>query len=110
MTRSVGPDAAGPRDNWSCPRAAGGTWLIRKRRRRRLAGLRDKKPCGYTAHLTRRGWAWEFLRRNPAFRHDLANALEGGCRAETSDIARHHCLARRRDSHWGVLFRGLYPA
>ncbi|WP_353682934.1 DUF6499 domain-containing protein [Mesorhizobium sp.] len=37
---------------------------------------RDKNSYDYTAHLTRRGWAWEFLRRDPAFRHHLAIALE----------------------------------
>lgn len=30
----------------------------------------------YTANLTRRGWAWEFLRRNAAFVGDLMVALE----------------------------------
>ena len=30
----------------------------------------------YTARLTRRGWAWEFLRRNAAFVGDLKVAIE----------------------------------
>ncbi|WP_353811759.1 DUF6499 domain-containing protein [Mesorhizobium sp.] len=34
----------------------------------------DKSSYDHTAHLIRRGWAWEFLRRNPAFRHDLASS------------------------------------
>ncbi|MDX8535795.1 DUF6499 domain-containing protein [Mesorhizobium sp. VK25A] len=35
---------------------------------------RDERSCDYTLHLTRRSWAWEFLRRNSAFQHDLARA------------------------------------
>lgn len=33
-----------------------------------LPDWRDPANYAYTAHLTARGWAWEFLRRNPAFR------------------------------------------
>ncbi|EHK54580.1 transcriptional regulator domain-containing protein [Allomesorhizobium alhagi] len=69
----------------------------------------DKNSYDYTAHLTRRGWAWEFLRRNPAFRHDLAIALERAewleRRTSLDIIASRVTLAR-----WGVLFRGLSQA
>ncbi|WP_352687281.1 DUF6499 domain-containing protein, partial [Mesorhizobium sp. M0601] len=35
----------------------------------------DDGDYGYVERLTSRGWAWEFLRRNPDFQKDLANAL-----------------------------------
>ncbi|WP_352912069.1 DUF6499 domain-containing protein [Mesorhizobium sp. M1252] len=38
---------------------------------------RDESSYDYTAHLTVRGWAWEFLRRNPAFQRDLLTAFQG---------------------------------
>ncbi|GLS33062.1 hypothetical protein SAMN04488498_14011 [Mesorhizobium albiziae] len=69
----------------------------------------EKSSYAYTAHLTRRDWAWEFLRRNPAFRHDLANALERSewleHRTSLDIIASRVDLAR-----WDVLFRGLPQA
>lgn len=37
----------------------------------------DDGDYGYVERLTSRGWAWEFLRRNPDFQKDLANALRG---------------------------------
>ena len=37
---------------------------------------RDEKAYAYTARLTRREWAWEFLRRNGEFQRDLKTALE----------------------------------
>ncbi|WP_352855579.1 DUF6499 domain-containing protein [Mesorhizobium sp. M0902] len=54
----------------------------------------DKNSYGYTAHLTTRGWAWEFLRRNPAFR----KIWPGHCREPNgwkSVFAGYHCVARR---------------
>lgn len=44
-------------------------------------------------HLTKAGWAWEFLRRNPGYRADFADA---GAPAEPVPCAR----ARR----WGLPF------
>ena len=35
---------------------------------KRLPNWRDRAFYDYTVSLTRRGWAWEFLRRNPEFR------------------------------------------
>lgn len=66
----------------------------------------EETSYGYTAHLTRRGWAWEFLRRNPAFRRDLAHALE------LAEWLEHRTsldiMVSRVDlTCWGVLFRGL---
>ena len=67
---------------------------------------RDWNTYGHTLRLTRRGWAWEFLRRNPAFRRDLMRALKH---------ARY--VERRMDVNvitspfdltgWGLLFRKL---
>ncbi|WP_292675167.1 DUF6499 domain-containing protein [Mesorhizobium sp.] len=66
----------------------------------------DKSSYAYTAHLTRRGWAWEFLRRNSAFRHDLAHALE---RAEWLEhLSSLDIIASRVDlARFCVLFRRL---
>ncbi|MER9095453.1 DUF6499 domain-containing protein [Mesorhizobium sp. M0700] len=58
----------------------------------------------YAAQLTLRGWAWEFLRRNPVFQLDVlaarrqANSLPQGTTVEV--IASAGNLSR-----WGVSFR-----
>lgn len=69
----------------------------------------DRSSYDYTAQLTRQGWAWEFLRRNPVFRQALAQALD---RAEwlqhrgSLDI-----MASRVDlARWGLLFRQFAEA
>ncbi|MFB9984581.1 transcriptional regulator domain-containing protein [Mesorhizobium newzealandense] len=69
----------------------------------------DDRAYQHTFRLTRREWAWEFLRRNPAFRNDLAKALEG---AEWLGSPRSlDIIASRADlTRWGVLFRGLLAA
>ncbi|MER8402224.1 DUF6499 domain-containing protein [Mesorhizobium sp. M1348] len=67
--------------------------------------------CSYdcTAHLTSGGWAWEFLRRNPAFQRDLLAALQQGntlSRGALVDV-----IASAGDlSGWGVLFRPVLRA
>ncbi|WP_407941759.1 transcriptional regulator domain-containing protein [Mesorhizobium neociceri] len=68
------------------------------------AEWQDERSYDYTARLTLRGWAWEFLRRNPAFQRDLsavrqqANALSRGAFLDV--------IASAGDlSQWGVLFR-----
>ncbi|WP_225248296.1 transcriptional regulator domain-containing protein [Mesorhizobium sp. J8] len=64
----------------------------------------DEAPYDHTVELTRRGWAWEFLRRNPAFQHDLAHALNHasytGTRPSLAIIESGVDLSR-----WGALFR-----
>lgn len=67
---------------------------------------RDSKAYDYTAKLTRLGWAWEFLRRNPQFCDDLARLLEDVEQIE-SDIADAMFRTKVELSRWGVLFRGL---
>ncbi|WP_352874023.1 DUF6499 domain-containing protein [Mesorhizobium sp. M1409] len=66
-----------------------------RRQHRGLAGSWDKSSYDYTAHLTRQDRAWEFLRRNRAFRHDLARCTGADRMAGRSDFARHHRVARR---------------
>ena len=47
--------------------------------------------------LTRRGWAWEFLRRNPEYRRLYDDTRSLGCRSAAG-------AARIR--RWGLMFRG----
>ncbi|WP_244604562.1 MULTISPECIES: transcriptional regulator domain-containing protein [Mesorhizobium] len=73
------------------------------------ADWRDERSYGYTARLTQRGWAWEFLRRNPAFQRDLLAA-----RQQANALSRESFLdviAWAGDlSRWGVLFRRVFWA
>ena len=60
----------------------------------------------YTIKLTRRGWAWEFLRRNPEFQSDLARALKQARYVEgrpNIDVIESQVDLTR----WGLLFRKL---
>mgnify|MGYP000551383960 CR=1 FL=1 len=61
---------------------------------------------GYTNRLTRRQWAWEFLRRNPTFRRDLADFLQN---AEIAFLGESVQIVRSTAnlSQWCVLFREL---
>ncbi|MGX1101304.1 transcriptional regulator domain-containing protein [Amorphus sp. MBR-141] len=66
----------------------------------------DRKAYAYTTQLTRRGWAWEFLRRNPAFLHQLGRALEHVRYVErrgTLDVVKLSADL----AGWGVMFRGV---
>lgn len=36
---------------------------------------RDPATYAYTQNLTREGWAWEFLRRNPKYRADYSRIV-----------------------------------
>ncbi|TWI20377.1 hypothetical protein IQ26_06984 [Mesorhizobium tianshanense] len=73
------------------------------------AEWQDERSYDYTARLTLRGWAWEFLRRNPAFQRDLLAA-----RQQVNALSRESFLdviASAGDlSRWGVLFRGVLRA
>jgi hypothetical protein len=66
----------------------------------------DNGAYDYTAHLTSRGWAWEFLRRNPDFCRDLLHALRYTARSEVrADIFLIRLPPRSVDlSRWGLLF------
>lgn len=64
---------------------------------------RDVTAYAYTKDLTREGWAWEFLRRNPAFRKDLASRSgEGGRHKGSEEVPTRRDLKR-----WGIIFCGL---
>ena len=60
---------------------------------------RRPETYAYTATLTRTGWAWEFLRRNPTFRQDLLLRYPSllGSTGEVSE--------RRDLKRWGICFR-----
>ena len=69
-----------------------------------LADWQNSKAYTYTVQLTRLGWAWEFLRRNPRFHDDLARLLEDVERIESCFVdARFRTKAELL--RWGVLFR-----
>jgi len=58
----------------------------------------------YTTSLTRRQWAWEFLRRNPEFRLELSTARRGAKISFSKEGLR--IVRSIADlSQWGVLFR-----
>lgn len=50
----------------------------------------DERSYDFTAQLMPRGWAWEFLRRNPAFQRDLLAALQ------TNNLSRGASVAGTR--------------
>ena len=68
---------------------------------------RDPRTYEYTLTLSRRGWAWEFLRRNPAFRQ-AARKLKPG----SVNVGKHGTVLRILTTlatleplkRWGVLF------
>lgn len=65
----------------------------------------DGGAYAYCAHLTSRGWAWEFLRRNPAFQNDLAKTLRSATSSRVQSADVFSLPARDVDlSRWGLLF------
>lgn len=60
---------------------------------------RRPETYAHTEALTRVDWAWEFLRRNPAFRADL----QACGKPATSKEVSQRCELKR----WGVYFRRL---
>ncbi|MER9643350.1 DUF6499 domain-containing protein [Mesorhizobium sp. M0239] len=65
----------------------------------------DDDDYGYVERLTSRGWAWEFLRRNPDFQKDLANALLGAERTNPRSVDIISLPSNTVDlSRWGLLF------
>ena len=72
--------------------------------RSHLPDWRNQSSYAYTGRLTRLGWAWEFLRRNPLFQRELAHALE---RVDYVDRSPNiDVIASPVDlSAWGVMFR-----
>lgn len=68
------------------------------------ADWRDERSYDYTAGLTPREWAWEFLRRNPAFQRDVSAASQ---QANTLSYRPFFDVVASAGelSRWGVLFR-----
>ncbi|MEW5424053.1 DUF6499 domain-containing protein [Amorphus sp. 3PC139-8] len=72
-----------------------------------VAGWRHRAAYGYTASLPRRGWAWEFLRRDGAYRRAWADA-SAAVAVETRSPNLTVMTARaelREMAHWGLFFR-----
>jgi hypothetical protein len=57
---------------------------------------------GYLHRLNRPGFAWEFLRRNPAYQADYEAIVRRGASDAGSGGAASEALVRR----WGLSFRG----
>ncbi|MER9751605.1 DUF6499 domain-containing protein [Mesorhizobium sp. M0140] len=65
----------------------------------------DDRAYGYVEQLTSRGWAWEFLRRNPDFQNHLTNALRGAERTNARSVDIISLPSNTVDlSRWGLLF------
>ncbi|MGX8009724.1 transcriptional regulator domain-containing protein [Mesorhizobium sp. ORM8.1] len=73
------------------------------------ADWRDESSYDYTSALTPREWAWEFLRRNPAFQADVSAASQ---QASTLSLRPFlDVVVSAGDlSRWGVLFRRVLCA
>ena len=60
----------------------------------------------YLKHLDRPGFAWEFLRRNPAYQEDYETIVRGAASDAGSGGTKSEALARR----WGLSFPGRSKA
>lgn len=63
-------------------------------------------PSGFydhTTRLTKRQWAWELLRRNPAFVKDWHTPSKSFAEASGSSVSP---VPRTELLRWGTLFRG----
>ena len=81
--------------------------MVEARNPTNRADWRRRESYRYTAALPRRGWAWEFLRRNPDYRRDAA-ALSTAAAMEACDdglTVLTAGAARRALARWGLLFR-----
>ncbi|RWX68858.1 DUF6499 domain-containing protein [Mesorhizobium sp. M2A.F.Ca.ET.039.01.1.1] len=65
----------------------------------------DDHAYAYSLHLASRGWAWEFLRRNPGFQKDLSAVLRRVDLSQSgiADITRMRASGSDL-SVWGILF------
>jgi len=68
---------------------------------------RRAETYNYTRDLPRRAWAWEFLRRNPAYKHAWLRCRDSfqAQRRGSLLIVRSMPIARRNLVPWGLLFR-----
>lgn len=61
----------------------------------------------YTRHLTRRGWAWEFLRRNKDYVVDwgVAQSETTALRGQGGPVTFRLNAVASRMQRWGLIFR-----
>lgn len=65
----------------------------------------DDHAYAFSTHLPSRGWAWEFLRRNPVFQKDLAAVLRrANCSELLSQGVRRLPASAVDLSPWSLLF------
>jgi len=81
--------------------------MVKKREASPPPNWRDPLSYEYTLSLSNRGWAWEFLRRNPKFRKLVRHLKPGSVRiGKPGDTVRIvtalGVLQPLKD--WGVLF------
>nr|MBP6014961.1 DUF2285 domain-containing protein [Alphaproteobacteria bacterium] len=69
---------------------------------------RSKESYAYTARLTRLGWAWEFLRRNPRFREEHEESLAIAEPRSQFEALRHWGLLRTDDPAKNALEARLF--
>ena len=67
---------------------------------------RSSTEDDYLKHLDRPGFAWEFLRRNPAYQEDYETIVRGAASDVGSGGTTSEALARR----WGLSFPGRSKA
>lgn len=72
-----------------------------------VAGWRHRAAYRYTASLPRRGWAWEFLRRDGAYRRAWADASAAvAVEMRSPNLTVMTARAELREmAHWGLFFR-----
>jgi hypothetical protein len=64
-----------------------------------MSNWRKPEDYAYTASLTMRAWAWEFLRRNPEYQSEWSKwRLDGPAKVRDRDIVR----ATRAAGKWGL--------
>lgn len=70
-----------------------------------LPDWQDVGAYDYCMRLTSRGWAWEFLRRNPAFQDDLEIVLRSVTvsQVQSADVVRLPTDGGDL-TRWGLLF------
>lgn len=64
-----------------------------------LPDWRNAGAYSYTEKLTRAGWAWEFLRRNPAFREDFSRLIDSTRARKSKRLGMHEMRAL---NPWGI--------
>jgi hypothetical protein len=72
-----------------------------------IADACNAKTYDYALSLSRRDWAWEFLRRNPPFRAACEAASSGVAERMHGHVAILHPRRMAPSlTDWGLIFRG----